>query len=184
MLSQVLSNNWGTTLFRGVAWIFFGLVVFGWPGISLVSLTLLFGIFVLADGIGNVAAAMGGRRETEAWWILLLTGIAGIGAAVITFINPAITAVTLLFLIALWAIARGFLEVVTAVALRKDIEGELWIGVGGLVSIAFGVFLLARPEVGALAVMWALAGYAILFGAILIVQAFEAREFFRGITRA
>ena len=184
MLSQVLSRYWEMTLFRGVAWVLFGLVVFGWPGISLMSFTLLFGIFVLADGLGKVAAALGGRDESETWWILLLAGIAGIGAAVITFLNPAVTAVTLLFLIALWAIVTGFLEVVTAVELRKDIEGELWIGIGGLVSIAFGVFLLARPEVGALAVLWVIAAYAVAFGAIQVVQAFEARAVFRGITRA
>jgi len=182
MLSQVLSRYWGTTLLRGVAWMFFGLVVFGWPGISLVSLTLLFGIFALADGLGNIAAAIGGRHESETWWILLLAGIGGMGAAIITFANPTVTAVTLLFLIALWAIFTGFLEVVTAVELRKDIEGELWIGVGGLISIAFGVFLLARPEVGALAVLWAIGGYAMAFGAIQVVRALEARTLFRGIT--
>jgi uncharacterized membrane protein HdeD (DUF308 family) len=184
MLSHVLSRYWGATLFRGAAWVVFGLVVFGRPGISLVSLTLLFGVFVLVDGLSNVAAAIGGRHESETWWILLLAGMTGIGAGVVTFVNPAGTAVALLFLIALWAVVTGFLEVVTAIELRKDIEGEVWIGVGGLISIAFGVLLLARPEVGALALLWMIAGYAMAFGAIQVVQAFEARALFRGITGA
>ena len=184
MLSNILSRYWWTTLLRGVAWICFGLVVLAWPGISLVSLALLFGVVAFADGLGNVAAAIGGRRESETWWVLLVAGVLGICAGIITFINPGVTAVTLLFLIALWAIATGFLEVVTAVELRKDIEGEFWIGLGGLISIAFGVFLLARPELGALAVLWVIAVYAIGFGAIEIVHAFEARALFRDMIRA
>jgi uncharacterized membrane protein HdeD (DUF308 family) len=184
MLSHILSRYWWATLLRGVAWVLFGLVVFAWPGISLLTLTLLFGVFALADGLGSIAAAFGGRHESETWWVLLLAGGAGICAAVITFLSPGVTAVTLLFLIALWAIARGFLEVVTAVELRKDIDGELWLGLGGLISIAFGVFLLARPEIGALAVLWVIAGYAVAFGAICIVQAFEARTLFRSVIRA
>jgi uncharacterized membrane protein HdeD (DUF308 family) len=183
MLSHILSRYWWATLSRGVAWIVFGLVVFAWPGISLVTLTLLFGVFALADGLGNVTAAIGGRHESETWWLPLVAGVLGICAAIFTFVNPGATAVTLLFLIALWAIARGFLEVVTAVELRKDIEGELWIGIGGLISIAFGVFLLARPELGALAVLWSIAGYAIVFGAIQVVEAVEARMLFRSVVR-
>ena len=58
MLSQILSRYWWATLLRGVAWVLFGLVVFAWPGMSILTLTMLFGVFVLADGVGNIAAAM------------------------------------------------------------------------------------------------------------------------------
>ena len=184
MLSQILSRYWWATLLRGVAWVLFGLVVLAWPGMSILTLTLLFGVFVLADGVANIAAALGGRDESETWWILLLTGAAGICAALVTLISPGITAVMLLFLIAFWAIVTGFLEVVTAIELRKEIDGELWLGVGGLITIAFGVFLLARPEVGAIAVAWLIACYAMAFGAIQVVEAFEARAQFRNIIRA
>jgi uncharacterized membrane protein HdeD (DUF308 family) len=184
MLSDILSRYWWATLLRGVTSVLFGLVVFAWPGMSVLTLTLLFGVFVLVHGIGNIAAAIGGRDESESWWVLLLTGGVGICAALVTLISPGITAVTLLFLIAVWAIVTGFLEVVTAVELRREIEGELWLGLGGLITIAFGVFLLARPEMGALAVVWIIACYAVGFGAIQIVEAFEARALFRNISRA
>jgi uncharacterized membrane protein HdeD (DUF308 family) len=184
MLSHILSRYWWATLLRGVVSVLFGLVVFAWPGMSVLTLTLLFGAFVLAHGIGNIAAAIGGRDESETWWVLLLTGGIGICAALVTLISPGITAVTLLFLIAMWALVTGFLEVVTAVELRREIDGELWLGLGGLITIAFGMFLLARPEVGALAVAWLIACYAIGFGALQIVQAFEARALFRKIIGA
>src|SRR4029453_11859825 len=106
---------------RGVACVLFGLVLFAWPGMSVLTLTLLFGVLVLVHGIGNIAAAIGGHDESESWWVLLLTGGVGICAALVTLISPGITAVTLLFLIAVWAIVTGFLGVVPQVQLRRGI---------------------------------------------------------------
>ena len=177
MLADTLSRYWWMTLLRGVISILFGIVVFTRPLISLVTLTLLFGAFVLFDGIVHVASAFGGRRENERWWVLLLTGLCGIAVGVLTFINPAITAFALLFYIAVWAIAVGLLEIVAAVRLRKEIEGEFWLILAGAVSIAFGVLLLTRPGAGALSVLWLIGGYAIASGVILIALAFRARTF-------
>jgi len=177
MLSQLLSRYWWTTLIRGVISILFGIAVITRPGISLVALTLLFGTFVLADGIANVISAIGGRNEYENWWILLLAGLAGVVVGMLTFLNPAATALILLVYIAIWAIATGILELVTAIHLRKEIEGEFWLGLAGIASIAFGVALIARPGAGVLAVLWLVAIYAFALGLILIVLAFKARSF-------
>jgi uncharacterized membrane protein HdeD (DUF308 family) len=177
MLSNVLSHYWWTTLFRGIAWILFGIVVFTHPGLSLVTLTLVFGVFALVDGIGNVVNAFGGRQEYKNWWVLLLTGLAGILVGILTFISPGLTALGLLYYIAFWAIATGILGIVAAIHLRKEIEGEFWLGLAGLASVAFGVLLVARPGAGALTVLWLIASYAIAFGVILIILAFKARAF-------
>jgi len=98
--------------------------------------------------------------------------------------RPGATAMTLLFFIALWAIVTGIVEIVAAVQLRHEIQGEFWYGLGGLISVAFGVFLLARPGAGALAVLWLIASYAMLFGTIQILLAFEARSFAKRVTGA
>jgi uncharacterized membrane protein HdeD (DUF308 family) len=184
MLSNVLSRYWWMTLLRGVAWILFGMAIFAQPGLSLVTLTLLFGFFALVDGVSNAASALGGRQEYDNWWVLLLWGLAGILVGVLTFLSPGVTALGLLYYIAIWAIATGVLGIVTAVRLRKEIEGEFWLGLGGLASIAFGVLLVARPGAGALTVLWLIACYAIAFGAILIILAFKARAFVKGVTAA
>ena len=184
MLSNILSRFWWTSLFRGALWILFGLVILAQPGISLVSLILMFGLLFLADGVANVVAAFGGREESESWWVLLLAGLAGIAVGVLTFFSPGATALMLLYFIAIWAIAIGFIEVVAAVHLRKEIEGELWLGLAGLASIAFGAYLIARPGAGALAVLWLIAAYALAFGIMLILHAFEARSFVKRITSA
>jgi uncharacterized membrane protein HdeD (DUF308 family) len=177
MLANILSRYWWMILLRGLAWLVFGLLVFTQPAISLVTLTLLFGAFVLVDGITNTVSAIGGRRENEHWGALLLTGLAGIGIGALTFVNPAITALGLLFYIAIWVTGTGLLAVVTGIRLRKEIQGEFWLILSGLVSIAAGVFLVARPGPGALSVLWLIASYAMLFGIILIMLAFRVRSF-------
>ena len=122
-------------------------------------------------------SAIGGRRENENWGVLLLTGLAGIAIGALTFYDPSITALGLLFYIAIWVTGTGLLQIVAGIRLRKEIEGEFWLMLSGLISIAFGVFLVARPGAGALSVLWVIATYAVLFGAILIVLAFRVRSF-------
>ena len=184
VFATILSRYWWMTLLRGVIWIAFGIVLFTRPGVSLATFILLFGAFALADGIGTVITAIGGRNENESWWALLLAGLAGIGIGVLTFYNPAITALTLQVLIAMWAVSTGLLQVVAAIRLRKEIQGELWLVAAGLLSIAFGVLLVARPVVGALAVLWIIGSYAVLFGIVLIALAFTARSFAKRVGSA
>ena len=123
----------------------------------------------------NVVHAIGGRRNNEHWWILLLIGLCGIGVGLLAFSNPAITTLVLLFYVAIWAIGTGLLEIVAAIHLRKEIHGEFWLALAGLLSIAFGMLLVARPAAGVLSVLWLIAGYATAFGVMLVVLAFRVR---------
>jgi uncharacterized membrane protein HdeD (DUF308 family) len=184
MLSTILSRLWWMILLRGVIAIVFGLLIFARPDISLVSLVLVFGLFAFADGVGNVVTAVGGRREQDHWWVLLFAGLAGIALGVLTFLRPGITALVLLFYIALWAIVTGVLQLVAAIRLRKEIEGEVWLGLGGLISIVFGLMLIARPGAGALAVLWLIGAYAVAFGIIQLVLAFKAKAFVKRVREA
>jgi uncharacterized membrane protein HdeD (DUF308 family) len=94
-------------------------------------------------------------------------------------VKPEITALALLFYIALWAIATGVLEIVAAVRLREVIKDEWFLILAGLLSVAFGIVLIARPEAGALAVLWLIGTYAILIGILIVVFAFKIRSFVR-----
>jgi uncharacterized membrane protein HdeD (DUF308 family) len=179
VFSSILSRYWWMMLLRGVISIAFGVLIFTQPGISLKALTLLFGAFAFADGITSLISAFGGRKQNENWWILLLVGLCGIGIGVLTFISPAMTAIVLLFYIAAWAIASGLLEIVAAIRLRREIEGEWWLALGGLLSVAFGIFLMARPGAGVLALLWMIGAFAIAFGVVLIGFSFRARSFLK-----
>ena len=176
MLADILSRYWWMTLLRGLFWILFGIVLFARPGISLLSLTLALGVILFIDGIINIANAVSGRKEHDDWWVLLLVGLAGVGIGFLTFYNPQATALAVVFYVAIWAIATGLLEIVAAVRLRRQIEGEVWLGLAGIASVVFGVLLVARPGVGALTILWLIGLYAVAFGVVLLLLAFRVRS--------
>ena len=183
-LASVLSRTWWLLLLRGLAAIAFGVLTWFQPAISLAALVLLFGAYSLVDGILGVWTAIAGRKDHEHWWVLLLAGLLGIGVGILTFLAPGITALALLFYIAIWAVATGVLQIVVAIRLRKEISGEWMMILAGLASVVFGVLLVVQPGAGALAVIWLIASYAIFFGALLVALAFRVRRFGKMVTPA
>lgn len=177
MLALLLSKYWWILLLRGIVAVIFGLTAYSWPGLTLAMLVFFFGAYAFVDGVFNVVNAIGGRKEHEHWWWLLLEGAIGILFGVLTFQNPGVTALVLLFYMAAWAIVTGTLRIVMAIRLRKEIEGELWMGLSGLASVLFGLLMMARPGVGALAVLWMIAIWSMAIGVFMILLSFRARSF-------
>src|SRR5712692_1803691 len=136
---DTLVRNWWVVLLRGVAGIIFGLITFLAPGISLAALVLVFGAFAFADGLLAIVSAIRRRGERDRWWVLVLEGLVGIGAGVVTLIWPGITALALLYVIAAWALVTGGLEIAAAIRLRKVITGEWLLVLTGIASVALGV---------------------------------------------
>jgi uncharacterized membrane protein HdeD (DUF308 family) len=170
-----LARNWWLEVLRGVAAIIFGLLAFIWPGITLLTLVLFYGAFALVDGILAVIAAIRGGNPMPRWW-LALVGIAGIVAGLLTFVWPGITALVLLVFIAVWAIILGALEIYGAIKLRKEIEGEWLLILNGIIAVLFGLALLWRPEIGALAVVWMIGAWAIVLGVIYVFFGLKLRK--------
>ena len=179
---RLISRNWWLMVVRGVCAIVFGLLAWSWPGITLATLVLLWGAFALADGVLAFTGALSGESGTP-WWALVLEGLVGIGAALAAIILPGVTALVLLYLIAARAIVAGILEIVAAIQLRKEIQGELWLALAGAASLVFGLFLMIRPAVGALAVVWLIGFYAIVFGVALVALGLRVRAL-RNIAQA
>ena len=175
MLAKLMSSHWWVLLLRGVFAILFGIVAYGWPGMTLATLLTFFGAFVFVDGVFNVFHAVSDRKEHEHWWVLLLEGLLGIAFGVITFQAPEITATVMILYIAFWAMASGILRIILAVRLRKEIEGEWWMVLSGLVSVVFGVLMMARPGAGALAVLWVVAIWSIVGGVFLVILSFKVK---------
>jgi uncharacterized membrane protein HdeD (DUF308 family) len=176
----VAMTNWWALVLRGVVAILFGVMTFIWPQITLATLVLLFGAYAIVDGVFAIVAGVRAPREFTRWWVLLIEGILSVIAGVIAFAIPGITALFLLGLIAAWAIITGVIEIVAAVQLRKEIQGEWLLALGGITSILFGVLLLLNPAAGALAVLWLIGIYAILFGIILVLLGFKLRGMLHG----
>jgi uncharacterized membrane protein HdeD (DUF308 family) len=173
MLTQ-LSRNWWLIALRGVAAILFGILAFVWPGATLTFLVLLFGAYALADGLLAVVAALTNNAGERRWWVLL-EGLVGIAAAVLTFLWPGATAFSLLYLIAAWAILTGVLEIVAAIELRREISNEWFLILSGIASVILGVLLVLFPGAGALSVIWLIAAYAVVFGVLLVVLSLKVK---------
>jgi uncharacterized membrane protein HdeD (DUF308 family) len=167
-------RHWWAFALRGLAAVIFGILAFAWPGLTLATLVLLFGIFVLIDAVMAIISAI--RSKGDHVWVLLLEGVVAVVAGVLVLGWPGITALLLLYIIAAWAIVSGILEIVSAVRLRTIIEHEwAWI-LSGALSIVFGVVAIARPGAGALAIIWLIGAYAILFGITLFFVAWRIRD--------
>lgn len=167
-LLHSLTDHWWLFLIRGIAAIIFGVLAFAWPGVTLVVLVLFFGAFALVDGIASLIAAITGRGATAPRWWLAIIGLVGIAAGLLTFFWPAVTAVLLLYFIAGWAIAMGVFQIIGAIQLRKEIDNEWLLVLSGVVSVLFGILLLAVPGTGLLALVWLIAIDAIIFGVLVI----------------
>lgn len=182
---DMLVGNWRSLAIRGAAAVLFGLLALIWSGPTVWALVLLFGAYVLVDGVTILAAALshspeaGGRRG---WHIF--EGIVSIGVGILTFIWPDVTALALLWIIAAWALLTGVLEILAAVRLRAVLERE-WIlaGIGGL-SILFAIVLAVDPGAGALGITWAIGWYALLSGSLYLALAWRVRKLERGEGRA
>lgn len=167
--------RWWAIALRGLLGILVGIVAFFMPLSTLLALVYLFGIYAFLDGLFNLVAAWRHIDRPKPWWGLLLSGIAGIGAAVISFVWPGITALVLVYVVSAWALMTGGLQIAAAVKLRKEIEGEWMLALSGLFSIALGFLLVFFPEAGAIGLVWYLGAYAIAFGILLIALSLRLR---------
>ena len=173
---EALKRYWWIPVIRGISGIVFGIIAFAYPGLALATLVLLFGAWVLIDGVFRIVGATAGRASDPDWGFHLIVGILGILVGVLTFRSPGITALALVIYIAAWALMVGAVEIALAIKLRREMKGEWFLILMGLASIIFAVLLLWNPGPGALALLWLIASYAIVFGLLAIILGFRLRS--------
>jgi uncharacterized membrane protein HdeD (DUF308 family) len=164
MLSLV-SRDWWVYAVRGIAAILFGITALIWPGPTLAVLVLLFGAYAFVDGVALlVALARGDVLARSHKWITGIMGAFGIVVSLVTLVWPGMTALTLLYVVAIWAVTMGVLQIGAAIEFRREIDGELFLVLGGLLTIAFGSLLVVFPGTGLLSLVWLAGFWAELFG--------------------
>ncbi|HEX4863247.1 MAG TPA: HdeD family acid-resistance protein [Acidimicrobiales bacterium] len=177
-MRERLVENWWMLAVRGIAGILFGILALVLPGITLFTLVLLYGAYALVDGAFALGVAVRSRGRPRAG-ILALQGILGILIGIVTLVWPQITAVVLLAVIAVWAFLTGFVEIAAAIRLRKEMQGEWVLLLSGIASVVFGIILVARPGIGALAVVTIIGIYAIVGGVLMLWVSFKVRSILR-----
>jgi uncharacterized membrane protein HdeD (DUF308 family) len=176
MMIESLKRHWWVPVIRGIAAIVFGIIAFVYPGLTVATLVLFFGAWVLIDGIFRVVGAIGHRASDPDWGWHIVIGIIGIIVGLLTFHAPQITALALVIYIAAWALMIGASEIALAVKLRREIKGEWFLILMGLASIVFAILLLWNPVAGAAAVIWLIAWYAVVLGVLAIFFGFRLRS--------
>jgi uncharacterized membrane protein HdeD (DUF308 family) len=169
-----MARMWWAFLLRGVLAIAAGVFVLLVPGIGLAALILLFAAWMIADGVAELIGAWRTRGQKN-WWVGILEGIAGLAVGIVAVVVPGLTAVVLLYLVAAWAIVTGVLEIYAAIKLREEITGELWMGLAGLLSVLFGLYLIIFPGAGILSLLWLVGIFAIAFGAAMLLLGWRLR---------
>jgi uncharacterized membrane protein HdeD (DUF308 family) len=172
VLSELLAQAWWVVGLRGVLGIIFGLVCLLTPGIAVQVFVILFAAYMLVDGVFAIISGIRAARNGERWGLLLLEGVVDIAAGAVAVLWPAITLVALIWVIAVWAIISGALMLGAAFGLNID-HGRWWLALGGIASIIFGVLLVIEPLVGAVVLTMWVGAYAVVFGGVLLVLAFQ-----------
>jgi uncharacterized membrane protein HdeD (DUF308 family) len=168
MLSGMANRMWWALLLRGIAAVLFGLAALFWPNETLWVLIVFFGAYAL---VGGVFAIFAGIADSTRRWLLLTEGVLGVVAGLIAFLWPGLTALVLLYVI----IFTGILEIMTAISLRREIDNEWMMILGGGLSVLFGILLALLPGVGLLSLTWLIGIYALIFGVAFIVLGFRVR---------
>jgi uncharacterized membrane protein HdeD (DUF308 family) len=173
-MSAVLAQNWWALALRGLFAILFGIVALVLPGAVLISLALLFAAYLLVDGVLAIVAAIRAAQRHERWGLLLAEGVVDILVGVVALLFPVGAVLAFVLMTAAWALVTGVLLIVAAAKLHRA-HGRAWMVLSGVISVLFGMALVAAPLVGAVVLTWWFAGYAIAFGVLLIVLAFKLR---------
>ncbi|MFN8447048.1 MAG: HdeD family acid-resistance protein [Anaerolineae bacterium] len=139
----MLSRNWWMLLVRGFAAILLGIAALIVPGITLSALVTVFAAYLFVDGFFLIVSAIT-RMSYPRWWLTLLEGVLGILAGISAFLFPGAAVLTFFYIVAAWAVITGAFQIVNAIELRRQIDNEWWMILGGAISILWGP-PLARP---------------------------------------
>jgi uncharacterized membrane protein HdeD (DUF308 family) len=174
-----LSRNWWLVALRGLLAILFGVGAFVWPALTWLVLILMFGMYAIVDGIFAMVSGMFQSRYSPRWWVFLVEGFISLIAGVIVLLQPGLAGITLVIVIAIWAVLTGLLEVIAAIRLRREIRNEWMLGFGGFLSVMLGLLMLLQPAAGGLVITLMVGAYALIFGMLLVALSLRLRSFNR-----
>jgi uncharacterized membrane protein HdeD (DUF308 family) len=152
--------------------VLFGFAVLFLPLDTLATLGRIFGVYAILEGL---LVVLTGIRRTRYTGVLIAEGAFGIVAGLAALAWPGMTALVLLYVVAIWAILSGIAEMIAAVSLRREIEGEWALFLVGVLCVVLGVAMAVLPGVGLLSLLWLIGLYALAIGVVLIVLAFKVR---------
>ena len=172
----LLARTWWALALRAVAAVLFAFLAFFWLGkAAMAALAFLFAAYAVADGIFSLVGAIrGGGIASRPW--LSLAGAVSIAAGIAAALWPGLTSTDLAMIMGGWAVVRGGLEFVSALALRRVLHNEWSLALVGMASILFGAMLVLNPDFDAWTLVRLVSAYALILGVLLILLALHLRK--------
>lgn len=173
---KLFLKNWWLLGIKGILLIIFALFAFFNPGASAATLAMWFALLIIIDGLVTTLTFVGNWKEREDKWLFLAEGLISMIFGVILFMTPGITLVIVSLFIGFWFVFAGVSRIAKAIQLRKEIEGESWVIIGGAISVIFGLLVFARPLLGISSLMYIIGFFALLIGFLLIAVSLKLRK--------
>jgi len=173
---ESLKRNWSLIVMRGIAALLFGFLAFVLPVVALTTLIVLFAMFALFDGVFALITGIKEPKGAEGRGSMVLKGLISIAAGVFALSYPGITAVTFFYLIGAWAIISGGAEIAAAISLRHELKNEWLLLLAGALSVLFGLLMFRNTSVGAQTIIWLIGAFAVTYGIVELMFAFELKQ--------
>ena len=175
MLLQMIQRSWWVLALYGVISILFGIGAVLWPLTTALALAWAFGVMALAEGVTSLVALFDKNTPISKGW-LAIYALASIGFGIVAVIFPGAVAGLLLLFLAAWLVVGGIYRIMFAVRVRKEIDGEWWIALSGVLSILLGVLFFAYPAAGLASVTVWIGAFVLLYGVFQLLAAFRLRK--------
>jgi uncharacterized membrane protein HdeD (DUF308 family) len=168
-------RTWWVFLIGGIASVAFGVLAFVRPGLALFLLATFFAAAILVDGAFNIVGAVQ-NRDKDGWWLMLLIGLLGAVVGAYALLNPPLSMVAFVLIVAFQAILLGVFLVMLGYKYRKATTREWMLYLTGGLSVLFGVLVIARPAIGGVTIVYMIAAWAIVIGLLKVVFAMRVRS--------
>jgi uncharacterized membrane protein HdeD (DUF308 family) len=174
----LLVINWKGLVLRGALAVVLGLIMVLLPGPTLIAVTVLIGIFVLMLGLIGLAMYLS-LREKSKGIVLLLEGILGIAFGIVTIVWPNLTALLLILLLGVWCLIEGLVQVYAGLTMSSRAALRAVFTVSGVLSIVIGLIFILAPGDGAIALIWLIGVFAIIYGILSMSYGLLYRSYYR-----
>jgi uncharacterized membrane protein HdeD (DUF308 family) len=179
METAFVLRSWGATVLRGLLALIFGIVILVWPAATTLVLIVVFGVFALVDGIFSLIEAVLAAGKKEKWGLLLASGLLGLLIGIIVLARPGVAFLALYYLLAIWLIASGAVEIAGAFEIDAPTAAKVLLAFLGLVSGVIGVLLIVYPISGIWTVILLIGIYGVVVGVLRIIFGFMIRSWGR-----
>jgi uncharacterized membrane protein HdeD (DUF308 family) len=161
-------RTWWVFVVGGLASVLFGVLAFVNPGLALFVLSMFFAASILVDGAFHAVGALQ-HREKDGWWVMLLMGLLGLLVGGYALLNPPVSMVALIYLVAIQAILLGVFLVMLGYKVRKATTREWILYSAGALSVLFGILVIRNPLAGGISIVYMIACWAVVIGSLKIL---------------